>query len=360
MNEKRLIALAVAGALGVPTFAGAAEHDVQVYGKAHLSIDAYSDARVNNDPTGEEDSGISVSSNSSRFGLKGSHKIENAPTLIWQYESQINIDDGNGSLANRNTFVGFKGGWGKIIAGNHDTPLKRALTKWDPFNETVGEGRAVFGQEGGTSGAATDFNVRAKNSVMYFSPSLAGFKLVLQYSADVESGSEGDNNNRALYDIGFEFKTKDKKWAAWGAYENQDEVNAAGDSADAIRLSGLGNFGPVGVGLLYESVDDPDAGSRDGVGAWVAFKFGGPWTFKGAYYGVDEYDNAPDTDAAVYSIGADYKMDSATKVYVMASTLDQGNDADYRMGRRGHGDRYRALQPGGDPSAFSVGVIYKF
>ena len=253
-------------------------------------------------------------------------------------------------------------GWGKVIAGNHDTPMKRTLTKWDPFNETVGEGRAVFGQPGGTG--STDFNVRAKNSVMYWSPSFSGFKIVAQYSADTEAGSEGDNNDFALYDIGFEFATKDKKWQAWGAYENQDGFGPYNnESASGWRLSGRGKFGAVGVGLLFEQTDDPDpaVGKRDGAGAWVTGKLGKRWSLGASYYWVDDFKEVPETGGAVPSVWAGFKMDKATKAYVMYSVLDQKADVDYRLGRRGHGDRYRAI-PGSDkePAALSVGLIYKF
>lgn len=363
MQNKKLTALAVLGALGAPALSLAAEHDVQVYGKVHLSVDAYQNSRVSNDTsTPPKDSGVGISSNSSRLGFKGSHEMENLPTLIWQYESQIDVDDGEGSLANRNTFLGFKGGWGKVIAGNHDTPMKRAVTKWDPFNETVGEGRTVFGQPGGSG--TTDYNVRAKNSIMYWSPSLAGFKIVAQYSADTNAGDEGDNNDFTLWDIGFEFKTKDKKWQAWGAYENQDGFGPTGDeSASGWRLSGLGNFGPVGVGVLVEQTDDPDpaVGKRDGAGVWVKGKLGPRWSLGASYYWVDDFKEVADTGAAVPSVFVGFKMDKATKAYLMYSMLDQSAAADYRLGRRGHGDRYRAISGSeDDPAALSLGLIYKF
>ena len=352
MNQ-RILSAAVVAALAVPAAAHAGDA-VRIYAKIHVSMDAYSNARVNGDTDGD-DSGLGFSSNSSRLGFKGRHAVNDDTSLIWQYESQVDLDDGTGSLTKRNTFVGFKGGFGKVIAGNHDTPMKRVLTKWDPFNETVGEGRSVFGQPGDAGN--TDFNVRARNSIMYWTPDMSGFRLVAQYSMDRHSGKEGDNNDNGLWDLGFEYKSG--SFQAMGAYEAQSSEGAGSDDT-AFRLSGKYRMGDFGIGALIESLDDSVAGGRNGYGLFATFKAGGMTTLKAAWYAVDAYDDVPDTGATVYSLGADFKLDKKTKLYAQYSALDQDAAADYRLGRRGHGDALRAVTPGLDPAALSVGLIYKF
>lgn len=355
--KKNLIVMAVAGVLGSPTIILADDDNkIEWYGKVHLSVDAYSDARVDGDEDGD-DSGIGVASNSSRLGFKGKHKMDNGMKFVWQYESQINIDDGNGSLANRNTYAGFSGNFGKIIAGNHDTPLKRVVTKWDPFNETVGEARSVLGQPGDEGN--NSFNTRAKNMIMYTSPKMGGFKILAQYGTDSDASSNGDNNDRGLFSAGFEYKNDMVK--LWGGYESQMSEDDAADDGTALRLSGIVKLSDLNLGLLYEAIEDSDSavGKRDGYGAFVTYKIGKN-KLKLAYYAVDEYDEIADSDAAVVSVGWDYKLASKTKMYLVYSALDQGNEADFRLGRRGHGDRYRGVADGDSPNALSLGVVHKF
>ena len=372
--KMKLTAVAVAAALGVPVAASAAEHDVQVYGKAHVSVDFYSKAEVNDQgrDSDADDSGIGVSSNSSRIGFKGTHKLnESSNAVIWQYESQVDIDRTEGTaLSTRNTFVGLKGGWGKAILGHHDTPLKRALTKWDPFNETVGEGRTVFGQGEGGAGQSGDYNERADNAIMYWTPKFGGFQASAIWSAQQSSGddSTGDDNEEGLWGASLEYAGD--MFDGWLAYENQ--MNRDQDDDTGMRASGIFKFGGLGLGLLWESLDDSGAGKRDGYGVWASFKLG-KWVPKIGYYAVGEWKDQPatgadqtDSDAAVTSIALDYRWDKQTKVYFQYSALAQGDAADFRLGRRGHGDKYRGVSDSGtgapytDPSAFSVGMIYKF
>jgi predicted porin len=360
MNKKSLIALAVMGVLSVPSYVAAAETDAEIYGKINVSIDFYSNALVNDVTTDSGDSGIDVSSNSSRLGFKGSHKFEDSSTsLIWQIESQVNFNNySTSTLASRNTFVGFKGGFGKFIVGYYDTPMKQALTKWDPFGDSVGEGRAVLGQPGGNGD--TDYNIRARNSIVYTTPSFGGFKIVGQYSADVNSGSDADNNDNSLYDIGFQFATQDKKWQAWGAYENQDGIGANGEAATGYRISAKWVPGALGIGLIYENTDDPNAGTRNGYGGYVGFKLNPRWDIAAAYFMVDDFENVDNSGGNVPTIGVQYAMDKATKFYFIYAALSQDEVADYALGRRGHGNHYYGTAPGEDPSAFSMGMTYKF
>ncbi|MGB5644094.1 MAG: porin, partial [Gammaproteobacteria bacterium] len=90
---------------------------LHVYGKIHVSIDN-SDTDGLNDDSYQD--GISVSSNSSRVGLKGQYQ-----QLIYQIEQEVRIDDSSkGNFADRNSFIGLTGEWGSLRAGIHDTPFK--------------------------------------------------------------------------------------------------------------------------------------------------------------------------------------------------------------------------------------------
>src|SRR5690606_32163799 len=70
------------------------------YGRAHVSADFLDNGA---------DSATNVSSNSSRLGIRGSADLTDNLKGIFQIETTIAYDNGAGSLANRDTFVGLQG-----------------------------------------------------------------------------------------------------------------------------------------------------------------------------------------------------------------------------------------------------------
>jgi predicted porin len=103
---KKILAVAIATAFAAPAFA--ATSNVDIYGKLHLSVNWYDDV-----PTADSD--IGISSNASRIGFKGSEDLGGGLKGIWQIESTLNMDERNGNVADRNSFVGLSGGWGTAL-----------------------------------------------------------------------------------------------------------------------------------------------------------------------------------------------------------------------------------------------------
>ena len=67
-----------------------------------------------------------VSSNSSRFGVRGTESLGGGLNAIFQIEQNINGDGGNSSverLASRETFVGLQGSWGRFTLGKFLMPM---------------------------------------------------------------------------------------------------------------------------------------------------------------------------------------------------------------------------------------------
>jgi hypothetical protein len=77
-----------------------------------------------------------ISSNSSNIGFRGSEDLGNGLKAIFQLESFLNIDAGNGNLGSRNSNVGLTSPWGTAFYGVWDTPYKIASGKPDPFFAT--------------------------------------------------------------------------------------------------------------------------------------------------------------------------------------------------------------------------------
>lgn len=348
--KKNLIALAVAGALAVPA---AAMADATIYGKFHVSIDSYD----NGGNGAAEASGLSVSSNSSRLGFKGSEDLGNGLSAIWQTESTIGVDGDGSGLSNRNTYVGFKGGFGTVMAGRHDSPVKTIGRKVDLFGDQVGDSRSIIRgkvADGITDNA--DLDQRNTNMIMYVTPAMGALQAAFQYVPD-----EDDTNNTAD-------QTK-MNIAAWysagplyvglGYGQTQNDNGAAGVEDETVtRLVGSYQMDALKVTALYQTADGLNYADNeyDAYGLGVAFNMGGGNTVKAQYYMAD----ADGDEATMTAIGFDHAMSKQTSVYAAyAMTSNDTGLTTTPWGGTGHEDLADGVS-GEDASALSVGVVHKF
>lgn len=94
---------------------------------------------------GASGSEINLVSNASRLGLKDSIDLRDTLKFVYQVEYEIDpvegkADESKGrALKQRNTFVGFKGAYGTLFLGKHDTAFKRSSSKIDLFNDLAGD-----------------------------------------------------------------------------------------------------------------------------------------------------------------------------------------------------------------------------
>jgi predicted porin len=170
MMKKSLIALALVAAAPV---AFAATSNVDVYGQMRLSAD-FTD--------GEKSKLVSQAS---RVGIKGSEDLGGGLSAIWGAEWGVDVADNTASsvtvggpktttasspFSARNTFVGVKGSFGTVLAGNHDTPYKLAGSA-DLFGDTAADSQdskvGIIGRNG--------MDLRAAQAVAYITPDYNGF-----------------------------------------------------------------------------------------------------------------------------------------------------------------------------------------
>jgi predicted porin len=338
--KKSLIALAVAGVVSAPAFA--ATSNVDVYGKLHMSASYF------NDGLGKD---LQFSSNASRIGFKGAEDLGGGLSAIWQIESGVNLDEQNGTLASRNSFVGLKGGFGTVLAGNHDTPLKLVGRAVDLFGDTMADSRNVMG--GGS-------DTRAQNVVAYISPDFTGMTFAAAYSTEFSgaNGTEGDSIDSSVYNLNATY-TNGPLFLGVG-YGDGDGHETLGLGAH-WRLAGGYTFGNFKVVGQYDSLEG-DGVIADDYDAWMV---GGAYTmgnvvFK-ANYMEGEIDgcNIAGCDKEQWTIGADYNLSKRTSVYALyadGQNVTMGGGA-------GSSDRVPGFDPlGGDAdvSVISLGMVHAF
>jgi len=360
--KKSLIALAVAGAFAAPAFA--ATENVDVYGKVHASISMFDDQQDVTTGGATAVNDVQISSNASRFGIKGAEDLGGGLSGIWQIESGVNLDEQTGTLASRNSFVGLKGGFGTVLLGNHDTPLKLVGRAVDLFGDTMADSRNV-------NGVGSD--ARAKNVLAYITPNMGGFGVAAAYSTDFNgtANATGDAKDNAVYNLSATYNNG-PIFVGLGYGDGDGHENAGIGSQ--LRLAAGLTFGPAKIVAQFDTLDD-DSHFQGQAGDFESFMVGAAFTFgnvvlkanymEGTYDGdinaVDELGAAPQAgyDVEQFTIGADYNLSKRTTVYALyaaGTNITMGKGA-------GSSDQLAGsnLQVGDrDISVVSLGVVHSF
>jgi len=140
-----------------------------------------------------------VSSNSN-IGFRGSEDLGNGWKAIFQLESFIFLDTGNGNLGGRNSNVGLQSNdWGVVFYGIWDTPYKLSTIRLDAFNVWDSNQEVIMGSPGFNVSAGTfsarvngpgdaSFQRRQGNSVQYWTPQWNGLSAKIGYSPGEQKG----------------------------------------------------------------------------------------------------------------------------------------------------------------------------
>ncbi len=358
--QKKLIALAVAGIVSVPM---AAQAGVEVYGKAQVSVERTDNGANNGDA-------MTLNTNQSRIGFKGEEMLDDDLTFIWQWENYVNydtggwggmdvsdgaaVDDASLKVKSRNTFVGFKGGFGTVLAGHHDTPYKMAVSNMDPFKDLVADFNSIMGVSQNKFKHAD----RLSNILAYVSPKVSGFQFLGGYMLDETRDEVSDD---AYSFAGVYTNGALRVSAGYQVANEQGNTDGAGNLGDDTAMElGIGySIGKTGLSFIYE-VTDSDTNStgkdtdRNTMFLAVKHKMDKN-TLALSYIVVDDYGNSVDTGATQVSAGVYRSLSKKTKIYALYTAIK--NDAGARFdlynktGAYGYGD---------DPRSLAFGVISKF
>jgi predicted porin len=177
--NKKLVALAVAGALGAPLAAQAQTANVTMYGSIRaglISTKADGASRVN-----------SIDNNSSRWGVRGTESLGGGLNALFQYEAGITTDNvGGQTLSTREAWVGLNGGFGEVKLGAGLTPYDDVMgLNHNSYIGQLNNINAVYFGNGFVNYNAcsgTAFDARYGNSLSYSSPKLGPVTVRTQYA----------------------------------------------------------------------------------------------------------------------------------------------------------------------------------
>lgn len=362
--KKKLTALAVTAALA-PVAAMAGTHDitissnVSIYGRAHLSVDNVSGIVANTNKT-------SVNSNSSRFGVKGSHDMGGGMTGMFQIESGVNlvgssVPDGNGGNATgqvfsraRDMFIGLGGNFGTVKAG-----------RMGGANQWVYDSNLFADQLGdaGNFNSGTGVGGRLDGILMYETPDMSGFKAGLTYipAASLDTGATTGNSS-----YGTKLDYANSGFGAHLAHFKVSTTTAAVETENKnTSVAGSYDFGNGMVTAQYVNTKVDTAGAasttRKVYNVGGKFNVSSNGAIKAQYSNADDVTGTPNSGANMIAIGYDHKLSDAMELYVVYAKTDNDIAAAFTADNYGHGGKAGGLAVAGeDPRGFGVGLSYNF
>ncbi len=295
--NKKLMAVAVAGALAAPALAFAQASTVQLYGKITYEYG------VANQGSGRPNVDYADSPGGSAIGVKGEEKLGGGLSAWFQCESSADVRgmDQTG-FCTRNSAIGLKGAFGNVHFGRWDTPMKRALnvgTVGATETGLLGMSFVAFGGSGGADATASADPInrsrwkrREAGLTYYESPVFSGFQVLGAFSSGNFAADSG-------------------------------AVDASTGAKPRVQsIAAIYSNGPIGIGLGYEkhkefsgtsnttgpALNSATLGDDRAWGITASYKFG---TVKlGATYLDQDYNTAPgrNLEKKTYTLGVEWQI----------------------------------------------------
>jgi predicted porin len=311
--NKKLIALAVVGACVAPEAMAQTANPVTLYGRIYATFESV-EAKGGAAPVSRRNR---VADQASYLGVRGTEDLGGGLKAFFQLETGFPPDN-TGTFANRNSAIGLQGGFGSILLGRWDTPMKVTQTAVDPWGDLT---------NGDITGAALDqgnFSNRFNNSVQYWSPTFAGFAIRAMYvanetkSATANPQSYGGSltwSSGPIY-LAYAYE-KHKDVASVGTTNLSEEGNAIAASfkfGDAKFSGQYGEYKRDGSGATKETKDK-------------SYMVGLEWAFgKNVLLASWQHAEVDNTNAECDMGSIGYRYDFTRRTFFIASYTKVEND----------------------------------
>lgn len=341
--KKSLLAVAVAAALPAAAFA---QTNVTLSGnvKGGLAFTKYSDGATGNGNSTSLDDG------SSRFIISGSEDLGGGMRGIFMIDTRFRVEEGGGTLASGNTFVGLAGNWGSFRMGRLDTYYGFGTDEYGARATALQASNiSILSWVGGVATPAIAAATRINNVLRYDLPAMGGFSGGLTYST-APFGNDGAIGNLSKgqawsLDAAYNGGPFVVGAAYWDAKYEGNGSGAPGTAPDGAgqkswRLYGSWDFGVAKVGLTYDQSKllGGSGASDDKRGAWsipVTAKLG-PGTALFTYSQARNVDDSVagkigESGAKMYTVGYDYPLSKRTSLGVSYAVLNNDKNANYAL-----------------------------
>ncbi len=410
--NKKLMAVAVAGALGAPA---AAVAQVEIYGRANVFVDSYSATGASLGAAGANDfkSRTRVNDQGSRLGVRGREDLGRGLRAVYQIESGVNIDTGsnqtsvNGgptnpstsTFATRDSFVGVEGGWGRALLGRQSLYFGNGIIEQVTANY-VNVGLPLF--SGNLLVPAP--TARTSNVLSYTTPNFSGVDATVAYSPQSEGAQAGANTGARITALTARYTGRVNAQLDWAKNTKQTPLpaNNSGDQT-GVKLGVGYPYAPgAQIALVYVSqkIENVQGATTNGIVGGVNTALPGTLTagdsLKQKGWGINwehifgniqalaQYARTGDingcsgdcsaTKANMYMVGAKYLLSKRTGVYATFSQIkndtkgfqDFSNGGGYTPATNTttpNNANAAGLDPksaGADPRVIALGIIHNF
>ena len=390
--QKKLLAVAVAGALALPGAAFAAS-SVTITGYFQLSW-AYQ--KVSGTPN--EDSQDRVQDESSRIWFRVVEDLGGGLQAVAQIDWRIQLDAGSDATSGAN-WVGLRSkSWGELTIGRHD--LHYVYTEDQSYSRGGSlkmTNTSLLAYSGG-GGFAVANATRTPNTIRWASPNWGGFSVVGAYSTNPYAAAEGELGSTAdggeAWHIALQYNAKN--WGlGYSYYQGENDGNTftitdpgsigtpvAGVQVEgkSHRVNGHYQWGGFRIGAVWDRSEWEDqSGALQALGfgskfskrdAWsIPMRYSwGKWNVFGHYTEARDDDGSIwkglDTKARMYAVGGSYEFSKRTSLALSYAKIKNDDQANYNLftntGSLGSNDAAVPLGSGNDPSQFAVTVTHSF
>jgi predicted porin len=408
--QKKLLTLAVAGALAAP---GVALAQVEVYGTVNMSFGNVKYDSVSPNaavPAGAPSvSKWDVANHASNYGLRGRESLGAGLTAWFQIEQNAPLERSNNvaiTPASRNSAVGLQGAWGNLFMGQWTTPWADldalwgigTVGGWGPVTSIIGR-RETTGTAPNPTCANSGHGVaiscdaveggggvghalwrRVSQAVFYQSPVLGGFQGKIAYQTNEGKATTGTVGDPALWSGSVQWAGMGGRLRVGAAYDIHQDFSFIGKDDKGWRVTGGWNFGFADIGLAYETFKYGFTAAVDceaeQYGIAVAIPVG-PGAIRGSYAEAKELEgagcaaiagnaaNAGGGGAKTWNIGYEHRFSKRTSVGVGYATIENEGVAAFAWtglppNQAGGGGASNGPLPGGTVKTFFVNTIHRF
>lgn len=348
--NKKLIALAIAGASLAPAAMAQTANPVTLYGRVYVTVESVEATNLARRSR--------VVDQFSFIGVRGVEDLGGGLKAFFQLESGFAADEiptitlapaattprGTG-WATRNSAIGLQGGFGSVLLGRWDTPMKTVITAVDPWGDLT---------NGDITGANLDqgnFSRRQDNTVQYWSPNWGGFTMRAMLSSN-----EGKTATTDPQAFGASLVYAQGPLYIAYAYEKHEDGIAAQVGASTANYEEEGNT----VAARYKFGNVSLSGSfgeykKSGQGKDRSMMVGLDWAF-GKHVLLASFQNAEikGTSQECDMFSGGYRYDFSRRTFFIASYTDVQNDGgmNCNFGTAGIGS--------GDIKGLAVGLRHLF
>jgi predicted porin len=362
--NKRLLAVAVAGALAAPA-AAFAQSSVTISG---VFKGSFENIKYSNAPAAfGRTSSTGVEDDSSQIHFNVREDLGGGLAAIGKFDVRISLDVG-AIAGTGNNHVGLQSkSWGRIFMGRQDLHYFNRESELTVRGSLRADSISLLAFAGG-GGTPIAGATRTANVVHYTTPNWNGFTMIVAYGSSGGGGEDADQGTTVRRGRAWNLNPNfaGKNWQVGYSYWSAKPDGAAAGEQRADRLYGSYRWGGLKVGLAWDKsrIRTSGVGDTSRRHVWslpVSYSWG-PHSIHGHYTRAgDDKVMAGDEKARMFAISYGYDLSKRTSAALTYARINNNAGATYNFFTAvGLGGAVALPAGGTDPRMWSVTLRHAF